>query len=195
MPVDLGCGRKRPMGEMVEVFMARTKSKASRKSGGGRKKSSTKRGGRAPSARSKTGAKRKSTTSKRGGRTTARRTSGRKTARKTSGRKASSRSARSSARSTRTAARKESRSSGQRGRKSRAGQTSGEDGGQNQVEGEGSYTASRHFRAAQTGFVRRNRGRIPKMGKDAEAALEGPQGDELRAAEDEARSHGAGEEE
>ncbi len=30
---------------------------------------------------------------------------------------------------------------------------------------------------------------IPAMGKDAEAALDGPQGGALRAAEEEARSH------
>ena len=63
-------------------------------------------------------------------------------------------------------------------------------GGRN--EGEGSYTASRHFRNAQTGFIQRNRSRIARMGKEAEAALEGREGDELKSAEDEARSHSAG---
>ena len=124
----------------------------------------------------KRGAGRKKAASKRGGRKTG-----------------------TSARSTRTTARKTSRASGARGRKSRTSQTSGAPGSGaastgGQVEGEGSYTASRHFRKAQTDFVRRNRGRIGKMGKDAEAALEGSQGAELREAEDEARSHAAAEE-
>jgi hypothetical protein len=68
----------------------------------------------------------------------------------------------------------------------------GGEGGGGRNEGEGSYTASRHFRTAQTGFVQRNRGRIARMGKEAEAALESREGDELRSAEDEARSHSAG---
>ena len=37
--------------------------------------------------------------------------------------------------------------------------------------------------------MKRNKAEIPEMGKEAEAALEGPQGGELRAAEEEARSH------
>ena len=57
------------------------------------------------------------------------------------------------------------------------------------IIGEGNYTASREFRQDQEAFVRANRSRIPQMGKDAETALEGPEGDELRQAEDEARAH------
>jgi len=56
------------------------------------------------------------------------------------------------------------------------------------LEGEGSYTATRNFDKAQQSFVDRNRGRIGKMGKDAEAALEGPEGKSLRAAEKKARA-------
>ena len=37
--------------------------------------------------------------------------------------------------------------------------------------------------------MKRHNAEIPRMGKDAEAAMDGPQGGELRAAEDEARSH------
>ena len=59
--------------------------------------------------------------------------------------------------------------------------------------GEGDYQASRSFLKDQAEFVKRHSSDIPGMGKDAEAALEGPQGDQLRAAEDEARSHSAGE--
>jgi len=75
------------------------------------------------------------------------------------------------------------------------GEDNGNDGGDGQVEGEGSYTASRHFRTAQSDFVRRNRGNIARMGQEAEAALEGREGDELRAAEDRARSHSADDDE
>jgi hypothetical protein len=58
-----------------------------------------------------------------------------------------------------------------------------------EVFGEGNYTASREFREEQTDFVKKNRARIPALAKEAEKELEGPQGDELRRAEDEARSH------
>jgi hypothetical protein len=167
--------------------MARAKSKSGRKGTGGRKT--------AASARRKTGAQRKVAT-KRGRKAAAkrgaRRTSARKTRRKATGRKTAGR---------KSTARKAGRSSGQRGRKRRASQAAASQAtgmesdtavaNNNQVEGEGSYTASRHFRTAQTDFVRRNRSNIGNMGKEAEAALEGPQGDELRAAEDEARSHAA----
>lgn len=55
--------------------------------------------------------------------------------------------------------------------------------------GEGNYTASREFRKAETNFVKKNKARIPAMGKAAEKALEGPEGDDLRRAEEEAKSH------
>lgn len=57
------------------------------------------------------------------------------------------------------------------------------------VIGEGNYTAAREFRKDEEAFVRANRSRIPQMGQDAEAALDGPEGGELRRAEDEARAH------
>jgi hypothetical protein len=57
------------------------------------------------------------------------------------------------------------------------------------VIGEGNYTASREFRKDQTDFVQRNKSRISKLGKQAERALDGPEGDELRQAEEEGRSH------
>lgn len=56
------------------------------------------------------------------------------------------------------------------------------------LEGEGSYTATRNFDKAQQGFVKKNRGRIGKLGKDAEKALEGPEGKSLRAAEKKAKA-------
>ncbi len=58
------------------------------------------------------------------------------------------------------------------------------------VIGEGNYTAAREFRKDEEAFVRANRSRIPEMGKEAERALEGPEGDDLRQAEEEARAHG-----
>jgi hypothetical protein len=51
------------------------------------------------------------------------------------------------------------------------------------LEGEGSYTATRNFDKSQQSFIQKNRGRIGKLGKDAEAALDGPEGASLRAAE------------
>jgi hypothetical protein len=52
-----------------------------------------------------------------------------------------------------------------------------------QIVGEGDYQASRTFLKDQSGFVKKNKAKIPAMGKEAEAALEGPQGDMLREAE------------
>lgn len=58
-----------------------------------------------------------------------------------------------------------------------------------EVLGEGNYSASRRFRKEQTSFVKRNKAKIASMGEAAETALEGPEGDTLRAAEQEAASH------
>jgi hypothetical protein len=55
--------------------------------------------------------------------------------------------------------------------------------GKKQVMGEGDYAASRSFLKDQGSFVERHRSDIPAMGKEAEQALEGPQGDSLRDAE------------
>ena len=52
-----------------------------------------------------------------------------------------------------------------------------------QVVGEGNYAASRKFDADQASFVKRNKAKIPALGKEAEKALEGPEGDSLRDAE------------
>jgi hypothetical protein len=60
------------------------------------------------------------------------------------------------------------------------------------IFGEGNYTAAREFRKDEEDFVRANRSRIPAMGHEAEAALEGPEGDDLRRAEAEARAHNRG---
>ena len=49
--------------------------------------------------------------------------------------------------------------------------------------GEGDYAASRAFLKDQAGFVEKNKASIGAMGKDAEKALEGPEGAALRDAE------------
>ena len=58
-----------------------------------------------------------------------------------------------------------------------------------QIVGEGDYQASRSFLKDEAAFVKRHSAEIPAMGKAAEAALDGPEGGSLRAAEEEARSH------
>jgi hypothetical protein len=125
LPVDFDCaGENARWGEMVEVFHGKSEIESRPQGWRQSEEEFIETWGRTASARSKTGAKRKSAA---GARKTARKASGRKTARKASGRKASRRSTGTSARSTRTTARKQSRSSGQRGRKSRGSQTSGEE--------------------------------------------------------------------
>jgi hypothetical protein len=52
-----------------------------------------------------------------------------------------------------------------------------------QVVGEGDYAATKKFDADQASFVKKNKAKIPEMGKAAEAALDGPEGDALRDAE------------
>jgi hypothetical protein len=58
-----------------------------------------------------------------------------------------------------------------------------------QTVGEGDYEASRTFLKDQSDFVKENKARIPEMGRDARAALEGSEGPALMAAEAEAKSH------
>src|ERR1700744_5170650 len=52
-----------------------------------------------------------------------------------------------------------------------------------QVVGEGDYAATRKFDKDQAGFVEKNKAKIPAMGQEAEKALDGPEGDDLREAE------------
>ena len=58
------------------------------------------------------------------------------------------------------------------------------------VIGEGNYTASRNFRKEETSFIRNNREEIARKAKEAERALEGPEGDELRRADEESGARG-----
>ena len=61
--------------------------------------------------------------------------------------------------------------------------------------GEGNYKASKRFRKSEEAFVKANKAKIPALGKAAEDALDGPEGDALRAAEAQAASHAAGQHE
>jgi flagellum-specific peptidoglycan hydrolase FlgJ len=63
----------------------------------------------------------------------------------------------------------------------------------NKEYGEGNYKSSKRFRESEEAFVKAHKSEIPALGKAAEAALEGPEGKDLMAAEEEARSHAAGE--
>jgi len=51
------------------------------------------------------------------------------------------------------------------------------------TKGEGDYAASRRFLKDEAAFVEKHKADIPAMGKIAEKALEGPEGNELREAE------------
>jgi hypothetical protein len=57
--------------------------------------------------------------------------------------------------------------------------------------GEGNYKATKRFRKSEEAFIERNRQNIPAMGREAETALEGPEGPALIEAENEARSRAA----
>jgi hypothetical protein len=56
------------------------------------------------------------------------------------------------------------------------------------LEGEGSYTATRNFDETQRKFVSEHKADIPKMGQDAKDALEGPEGETLRKADEKAKA-------
>jgi len=58
-------------------------------------------------------------------------------------------------------------------------------------EGEGNRTAARAYDAAQRKFVAE--GEVEEKTREAEEALEGKEGDALRRAEDEGKSHSHGE--
>jgi len=52
------------------------------------------------------------------------------------------------------------------------------------VQGEGDYEAARHYDEKLEKFVNDKKSEIPTMAKDAEKAVEGPEGEELRKAEE-----------
>lgn len=51
------------------------------------------------------------------------------------------------------------------------------------LEGEGSYIAARNYDKRTEAFLAKNKGKVTKLARDAERALEGPEGKSLRAAE------------
>ncbi|HSZ11848.1 MAG TPA: hypothetical protein VK759_06725 [Rhizomicrobium sp.] len=56
------------------------------------------------------------------------------------------------------------------------------------VQGEGDYEGARDYDARAEGFVKKNKSKIPTYAKNAEKALEGPEGAELRKAEEKGKS-------
>jgi hypothetical protein len=58
----------------------------------------------------------------------------------------------------------------------------------NQIQGEGNYDAARKFDEDERAFVKK--GGIEQKAKEAEAALDGPEGAELERARKEADEHG-----
>ena len=72
-----------------------------------------------------------------------------------------------------------------------ANQADGTPAEQPDIQGEGNYDASRRFDADQKAYVDKNKEAIPGLAEDAADALDGPEGDELRKAEAEGRSHAA----
>jgi hypothetical protein len=58
------------------------------------------------------------------------------------------------------------------------------------VIGEGNYTAARNFRKNETAFIDNNRNTIARKAKEAEAAIDGPEGAELERAREETAARG-----
>jgi hypothetical protein len=58
--------------------------------------------------------------------------------------------------------------------------------------GEGNYKASERFRTQEEAFIKTNKAKIPALAKAAKDALDGPDGDELRAAEASTAARGEG---
>jgi hypothetical protein len=155
-------------------------ARKSTRSKAGRSKSGRSKSARSKSAKSKS-AKSKTARTKRTGARKATKTAARK---KTAGRRNTARKSAGGSRRPATAKKATPRKTTARKTARRSPQVAGKE-----VFGEGNYTASREFRREQTGFVRRNRNRIPELGEKAEQALEGPEGRDLEAAEDNARAH------
>jgi hypothetical protein len=56
------------------------------------------------------------------------------------------------------------------------------------VHGEGNYAASKDYDARVEKFIADKKTKIPKYAKDAEKAYEGPEGKELRKAEEKGKA-------
>ena len=59
---------------------------------------------------------------------------------------------------------------------------------EDKVHGEGNYAASRDYDKRIEKFVSEKKSDIPQYAKDAEKALEGPEGEKLRAAEEKGKA-------
>jgi len=56
------------------------------------------------------------------------------------------------------------------------------------VQGEGDYKSARVYKKDVEGFIEKKDGQIPDLAKDAERAIEGPEGPELKKAEETGKS-------
>jgi hypothetical protein len=56
------------------------------------------------------------------------------------------------------------------------------------IEGEGSYSGTRDYNERTKDFIKRKSSQIESLAEDAEEALDGPEGDELKRAENEGKS-------
>lgn len=59
----------------------------------------------------------------------------------------------------------------------------------NAEKGEGNYKATKDYNDRTEAFLDKNEGKVEELAEDAAEALDGPEGDELRRAEEEAKSH------
>ena len=64
----------------------------------------------------------------------------------------------------------------------------GKNPGSGKVQGEGDYESARVYKKDIDEFVATKKNEIPGLAKTAEEALEGPEGDELKRAEEEGKS-------
>jgi hypothetical protein len=56
------------------------------------------------------------------------------------------------------------------------------------IEGEGSYSGAREYEERMQDFIKRKGSQIESLAEDAEEALDGAEGDELKRAEEEGKS-------
>lgn len=59
----------------------------------------------------------------------------------------------------------------------------------NAEKGEGNYKATKDYNDRTEAFLDKNEGKVEWLAEDAAEALDGAEGDELRRAEEEAKSH------
>lgn len=64
------------------------------------------------------------------------------------------------------------------------------DGDKSQIQGEGNYDAGRKFDAEERAFV--EKGPVEQKAREAEQALDGPEGEDLEQARKESGARGAG---